>query len=35
VAALDSFCAYQPQLEEKILPQSRDIVTAVRELAAF
>jgi 2-oxoisovalerate dehydrogenase E1 component len=35
VAALDSFCAYQPQLEEKILPQSRDIVNAVRELAAF
>lgn len=35
VAALDSFCAYQPQIEEKILPQSRDIVTAARELSAF
>jgi len=35
VAAMDTFCAYQPQLEEKILPQSRDIVAAVRELAAF
>jgi 2-oxoisovalerate dehydrogenase E1 component len=35
VAAMDTFCAYQPQLEEKILPQSRDIVRAVRELAAF
>jgi 2-oxoisovalerate dehydrogenase E1 component len=35
VAAMDTFCAYQPQLEEKILPQSRDIVKAVRELAAF
>ncbi len=35
VAAMDSFCPYQPQLEEKILPQSRDIVSAVRELAAF
>jgi 2-oxoisovalerate dehydrogenase E1 component len=35
VAALDSFCAYQPQLEEKTLPQSRDIVTVARELAAF
>jgi len=35
VAALDSFCAYQPQLEEKILPQSRDIATAARELSAF
>ncbi|PYU26155.1 MAG: dehydrogenase [Acidobacteria bacterium] len=35
VASMDSFCAYQPQLEEKILPQSRDIVSAARELAAF
>jgi 2-oxoisovalerate dehydrogenase E1 component len=35
VAAMDSFCAYQPHLEEKILPQSRDIVGAARELAAF
>jgi 2-oxoisovalerate dehydrogenase E1 component len=35
VAAMDSFCAYQPQLEEKILPQSKDIVTAARELIAF
>ena len=35
VAAMDTFCAYQPQLEEKILPQSRDIVRAVRELATF
>jgi len=35
VAAMDTFCAYQPQLEEKILPQSRDIVSAVRELATF
>jgi 2-oxoisovalerate dehydrogenase E1 component len=35
VAAMDSFCAYQPQLEEKILPQSRDIVRVARELAAF
>ena len=35
VAAMDSFCAYQPQLEEKILPQSHDIVSAARELAAF
>jgi 2-oxoisovalerate dehydrogenase E1 component len=35
IAAMDSFCAYQPKLEERILPQSRDIVNAVRELAAF
>jgi len=35
VAALDSFCPYQPQLEDCILPQSRDIVNAVRELASF
>jgi 2-oxoisovalerate dehydrogenase E1 component len=35
VAALDSFCPYQPQLEDCILPQSRDIVSAVRELASF
>jgi 2-oxoisovalerate dehydrogenase E1 component len=35
VAAMDSFCSYQPQLEEKILPQSRDIVSAARDLTAF
>ncbi|HXR35767.1 MAG TPA: transketolase C-terminal domain-containing protein, partial [Candidatus Binataceae bacterium] len=35
VAAMDSFCAYQPHLEEKILPQTADIVLAARELAAF
>jgi 2-oxoisovalerate dehydrogenase E1 component len=35
IAAMDSFCAYQPQLEEKILPQSKDIVNAVRELTAY
>jgi 2-oxoisovalerate dehydrogenase E1 component len=35
VAAMDSFCAYQPHLEEKILPQSHDIATAARQLIAF
>jgi 2-oxoisovalerate dehydrogenase E1 component len=35
VAAVDSFCSYQPHLEEKILPQSQDIVRAARELVAF
>jgi 2-oxoisovalerate dehydrogenase E1 component len=35
VAATDTFCAYQPALEDAILPQTEDIVRAVRELAAF
>jgi 2-oxoisovalerate dehydrogenase E1 component len=35
VAATDTFCAYQPKLEDAILPQTDDIVRAVRELVAF
>jgi 2-oxoisovalerate dehydrogenase E1 component len=35
VAATDTFCAYQPLLEDVILPQTEDIVRAVRELAAY
>jgi 2-oxoisovalerate dehydrogenase E1 component len=35
VAAMDTFCAYQPQLEDEILPQTAGIVVAVRSLAAF
>jgi 2-oxoisovalerate dehydrogenase E1 component len=35
VAAMDTFCAYQPKLEDKILPQSDDIVAAVRELLSY
>jgi len=35
VAAMDSFCAYQPTLENEILPQVEDIVTAARDLAAY
>ena len=35
VAATDTFCAYQPTLEDVILPQSKDIVQVVRELSAF
>ena len=35
VAATDTFCAYHPKLENAILPQTEDIVRAVRELAAY
>jgi 2-oxoisovalerate dehydrogenase E1 component len=35
VAAMDTFCAYQPKLEEEILPQAAHIVAAAREIAAF
>ncbi len=35
VAAKDSFCAYQPTLEDEILPQTEDIVDAARALVAF
>jgi 2-oxoisovalerate dehydrogenase E1 component len=35
VAAMDTFVAYQPVLEDAILPQSEDLYRAMRELAAF
>ena len=35
VAATDTFCAYHPKLEHAILPQTEDIVRAVKELAAY
>jgi 2-oxoisovalerate dehydrogenase E1 component len=35
VAAKDTFVAYQPVLEDAILPQTEDLVAAIRELAAF
>jgi 2-oxoisovalerate dehydrogenase E1 component len=35
VAAADTFCAYNPILEDVILPQSEDIARAVRDLAAY
>jgi 2-oxoisovalerate dehydrogenase E1 component len=35
VAAADTFCAYQPKLEDEILPQTADIVSAARDLLAF
>jgi 2-oxoisovalerate dehydrogenase E1 component len=35
VAAADTFCAYQPVLEDAILPQADDLVRALRELVGF
>jgi 2-oxoisovalerate dehydrogenase E1 component len=35
VAAEDTFCAYHPALEDAILPQTEDIVRAVRDLVAY
>jgi 2-oxoisovalerate dehydrogenase E1 component len=35
VAATDTFCAYQPSLEDEILPQTEDIVHAVRDLINY
>ena len=35
VGALDTFCAYQPKLEDQILPQTENIVRAVRDLVAW
>ncbi|WP_263385369.1 alpha-ketoacid dehydrogenase subunit alpha/beta [Granulicella arctica] len=35
VAAMDSFVAYQPLLEDAILPQPEDLYRAIAELAAF
>ncbi len=35
VAAMDTFCAYQPLLEDEILPQTSHLAAAVRELIAY
>ena len=35
VAAMDTFCAYQPKLEQEILPQVSHLAAAIRELHAF
>jgi len=35
VAALDSFCAYQPKLEDVILPQIDDLTAAVKQLLEY
>ena len=35
VAAMDTFCAYQPALEDEILPQAEDLYQAMLKLAGF
>jgi 2-oxoisovalerate dehydrogenase E1 component len=35
VAAMDTFCAYQPKLEDVILPQTDHITTAVKHILAY
>jgi 2-oxoisovalerate dehydrogenase E1 component len=35
VAAMDTFVAYQPQLEDAILPQPEDLYRAMADLAAY
>jgi 2-oxoisovalerate dehydrogenase E1 component len=35
VAAMDTYCAYHPKLEDEILPQTEDIVAAVRDLVKY
>ena len=35
VAAKDVFCGYAPQLEDATLPQSDDILDALRDLVAY
>jgi len=35
VAALDTPVAYSPELEDEILPQSTDILAAIREIASY
>jgi 2-oxoisovalerate dehydrogenase E1 component len=35
VGAMDTFCAYHPDLENEILPQTEDLVRALRDLTAY
>ena len=35
VASLDTWVAYAPQVEQRILPQASDVVEAITELAAY
>jgi 2-oxoisovalerate dehydrogenase E1 component len=35
VGAMDTYCAYNPSLENEILPQTEDLVRELRDLAAY
>ena len=35
IAAMDTFCAYQPKLEDVILPQTGHLASAVRQLLEY
>jgi 2-oxoisovalerate dehydrogenase E1 component len=35
VAALDTFVSYTPEVEDEVLPQTDDILNAIRDLAAY
>jgi 2-oxoisovalerate dehydrogenase E1 component len=35
VAAMDTFCAYQPKLEDVILPQTEHLTAAVKQLLEY
>jgi 2-oxoisovalerate dehydrogenase E1 component len=35
VASLDTWVAYAPQVEDRILPQTEDVLKAIREMAKF
>ena len=35
IAALDTFCAYQPRLEDAILPQSDTVIVTVKKLLNY
>jgi 2-oxoisovalerate dehydrogenase E1 component len=35
IAAIDTFCAYQPKLEDVILPQVDDLTAAVKQLLEY
>jgi 2-oxoisovalerate dehydrogenase E1 component len=35
IGALDTFVGYSPVLEDAILPQVRDVLTAIRELKKY